>query len=139
VSVGEGETKEIEVHPGPLAPVTSVDVSARGGSRTLGWIVGGVGVAGVATGVVTGLMLASRRSTLESACPNKSCTSQSDVDLASSAKPLLAVNAAAWIAGGVGLGLGAFLILSGSRSRPAAALVPQASPNSAALSCVGTF
>ena len=102
-------------------------------------IVGAVGVAGVGTGIATGLMLVSKRSAAESACPTEVCSSQVDVDAASSGKTLLVANTVSWIVGGVGLGLGAYLVLSAPRHRTTAILVPSASPDGASLSCVGRF
>jgi hypothetical protein len=89
--------------------------------------------------VVTGLMLVNKKNSVESACPNKMCSSQSGVDDAAAGKTLMMVNTVGWIAGGVGLGVGAYLLLSAPRSRPAATWVPAASPQGASLSYVGTF
>ncbi len=142
IAVGEGESKQIEVHAGaidPNATETSAGVVVEPRSRTLGWLVGGLGVAGVGTGVVTGLMLVSKRNAAESACPNKMCASQADVDAATSGKTLLVANTVGWIVGGVGLGLGAYLVLSAPRHRTTAVLVPSATPDGASLSCVGRF
>jgi len=142
IAVGEGESKQIEVHAGAIDPnanETSPTIILEPRPRTLGWVVGGIGVAGVATGVVTGLMLVSKRSTAESTCPNKMCASQADVDAATSGKPLLVANTVGWIVGGVGLGLGAYLVLSAPLHRTTAILVPSASPDGASLSCVGRF
>ena len=142
IAVGEGEAKQIEVHAGaidPTATETTGGVVVEPRSRTLGWVVGGLGVAGVGTGVVTGLMLASKKSTIESTCPNKMCASQADVDAAASGKTLLVANTVGWIVGGVGLGLGAYLVLSAPHARTTALLVPAASPDGASLSCVGRF
>ena len=142
IAVGEGESKQVEVHAGAIDPnanETSSSIVVEPRPRTLGWVVGGIGVAGVGTGIVTGLMLVSKRSAAESACPNKMCTSQVDVDAASSGKTLLVANTVSWIVGGVGLGLGAYLVLSAPRHRTTAILVPSASPDGASLSCVGRF
>jgi hypothetical protein len=142
VDVAQGEEKQIEVHPGPVDP-NAADVGAgivaKPQPRTLGWVVGGVGVAGVGTAVVTGLLLVDKRSKAETSCPNRLCSSQADVDAAASSKTLLVVNTAAWIVGAVGLGVGAYLVLSPSGRRATAALVPAATSDGASLSCVGTF
>jgi hypothetical protein len=142
IEVAEGEEKQIEVHPGPIDPHAS-DVSAgivaKPRSRTLGWVIGGIGLAGVGTAAATGFLLVDKKSKVEAACPNKLCTSQDGVDQAASAKTLLVVNTTAWIVGAVGLGIGAYLVLSPSTSRSTTALVPAASSDGASLSCVGTF
>ena len=56
-----------------------------------------------------------------------------------SGKTLLVVNTAAWIVGGLGLGLGGYFLLSGSKSPTTAALAPRIGPEGASLSCVGSF
>jgi hypothetical protein len=142
IAVAEGEEKRLEVRPGAVDPAASTkgaEVSVRPPPRTLGWVVGGVGVAGVGVAVVTGSMLMSKKTSLETTCPNKMCADQAGVDSASSGKTLLVVNTVGWVVGGVGLGLGAYLLLSAPRSRATAALVPAAAPDGASLSCVGTF
>lgn len=138
VVLGEGEEKDLEVHAG----AANLVADPSGGSKTLqtfGWVSGGVGVAGVITGVVSGVMLASAKSTVEDNCVDKICTNQRGIDAASSGRTLLVVNTAAWVVGAAGIGLGAYFLLSSSPDRPSAAVVPFASPDGAALSCVGRF
>ena len=141
IAVAEGEEKQIEVHPGPIDPNAdaNVGVAVKPRPRTLGWVVGGIGLAGVGTAVATGVLLVDKRSKIEASCPDKVCSTQESVDLAASGKTLLVVNTVAWVVGAVGLGLGAYLVLSPSGSRTTTALVPAASSNGASLSCVGTF
>jgi hypothetical protein len=142
VEVAEGEEKQIDVHPGAIDPHASdarTELTAKPRPRTLGWVVGGIGVAGVGTAAVSGLMLVNQRSKVETLCPDKSCSTQQGVDAAAMGKTLLVVNTAGWVVGAVGLGLGAYLILSPSSSRVTTALVPAATPEGASLACVGTF
>jgi hypothetical protein len=142
VEVAEGEEKQIEVHPGPIdshAHEVHADIVAKPRPRTLGWVVGGIGVAGVGTAAVSGLMLVNQRSKVQTLCPEKSCTTQEGVDAAATGKTLLVVNTAGWIVGAVGVGLGAYLVLSPSSSKVTTALVPSASPDGASLACVGRF
>jgi hypothetical protein len=142
VDVAEGEEKQIDVHPGPIDPHANdsrAQLTAKPRPRTLGWVVGGIGVAGVGAAAVSGLMLVNQRSKVETLCPDKSCTTQEGVDAAAMGKTLLVVNTAGWIVGAVGLGLGAYLVLSPSSSRVTTALVPAASPEGASLACVGSF
>jgi hypothetical protein len=49
---------------------------------TLAYVAGGVGVAGLALGIVAGLTASSRNSTLQKECPGNVCppTAQSDID-----------------------------------------------------------
>jgi hypothetical protein len=142
VDVSEGEEKQLEVHPGPVDPHANdvhTDLVAKPRPRTLGWVVGGIGVAGVGAAAVSGLMLVNQRSKVETLCPDKSCTTQEGVDAAATGKTLLVVNTAAWVVGAVGLGLGAYLVLSPSSSKVTTALVPAATPQGGSLACVGSF
>ncbi|HEX9296458.1 MAG TPA: tetratricopeptide repeat protein [Polyangiaceae bacterium] len=140
VSVAVGESAQIDVHPGAVDPsANEKNVKLQPRPRTLGWIFGGIGVAGVGAATVTGLMLVNKKSTVETSCPDKTCTSQDGLDAVSSGKTLLVANTAAWIVGGVGLGLGAYFLLKPQRNPTTPALVPSVGPGVAALSCVGSF
>jgi hypothetical protein len=139
VVLAESEEKQIVVHPGPAELAADPRVGGETLPRTLGWVTGGIGVAGIGTGVVTGIMLANANSTVEANCTGKICTNQRGIDAASSGQTLLLVNAAAWIVGATGIGLGAYLLLSSSADRPTTAVVPSVTPDGAALSYVGRF
>jgi hypothetical protein len=142
IEVAEGQEKQIEVHAGPIDPNAAdanTVIVAKPRPRTLGWVVGGIGLAGVGTAVATGILLVDKKSKVETSCPNKVCLNQDGIDAAASGKTLLVVNTAAWIVGAVGLGVGGYLLLSPSSSRTTTALVPAATSDGASLSCVGTF
>lgn len=150
VRVGEGEQKRLEVHPGAIdrsattaAMVGDATVAHRSGNnwpRTLGWVLAGAGVAGVGTAAVSGVMLLDYKNTVETDCPNKSCLTQEGFDAANAARTLTAVNTAAWIAGGVGLGVGAYLLVATpSRDKGTTAIAPTVSRDGFAVFCRGTF
>jgi len=129
VRLGEAEQKQIEVRPG--AAVTTVPLEREEPAeapwrRTVGWTLTGVGLAGVGVAAVSGLMLIENKSTVEANCPNKACVNEEGLDAVAAGKTLTAVNTAGWIAGGVGLGAGIYLLLSGGRTR---ASVPQVAPS----------
>jgi tetratricopeptide (TPR) repeat protein len=142
ITIAEGERKELTVAPGALLPdPPAPDMAGDAGSgATLGWVIGGVGVAGIATGVVTGLMLPSRRDTVEEQCRDGSC-SQQGLDAASEGRTLLIANTAGWIVGIAGIGAGAWLIWTNSdddeKSTTAIAVQPQAA--GASVSYRGVF
>ena len=144
ISVAEGESKQIAVKMGAVDPVAAAKIAeqeARGGSsqRTAGWVVGGVGAAGLVTAGVSGLVLISKRNTVQNECDaNKSCSADG-LDAASAGKTLKAVNTIAWVVAGAGLGIGAYLVLSSSRSKPTAVLAPSLGPTSAGLDWMGSF
>jgi hypothetical protein len=138
--------------PAPMptpAPVEAkpADADARSGAssqKTIGFVVAGVGVVGVAVGAVTGLMAKSKIDDGKSVCPNDGgCASQSAVDAVDSGKSLGTVSTIAFAAGGVALVTGVVLVLT-SPSKPSASaarlrVVPAAGPSTAGLSLSGAF
>jgi tetratricopeptide (TPR) repeat protein len=141
VRLAEGEQKRLEVRPGAVdASVRDANRNATAWPRTTGWVMTGVGVAGVGTAIVSGIMLLDHKSTVEEDCPNKSCVTQDGLDAANAAKTLTTVNTAAWVAGGVGLGLGAYLLFStAARDKGKTAVVPSVGSEGFAVWCRGSF
>jgi hypothetical protein len=141
VRLGEGEQKQVQVHPGAVDPSSAAN--GRTGAtwpRTLGWVLAGAGVAAAGTAAVTGVMLLDYKSTVEADCPNKACVTQDGFDAAATARTLTTVNTAAWIAGGAGLGLGAYLLISTSpRDKARTAVAPSVSGDGFSVWCRGTF
>ncbi|MBI5534470.1 MAG: hypothetical protein HY898_17225 [Deltaproteobacteria bacterium] len=79
--------------------------------RTLAWVVGGIGVAGLAVGAVTGILTMSKKSTIDSECPDRQCTpdGRSAVD---SAQTTGLISTIGFGVGIVGLAGGAILYLT---------------------------
>ncbi|MBX3231465.1 MAG: hypothetical protein KIT84_24460 [Labilithrix sp.] len=125
----------------PPLPPPAPPPEPRGSSRrTLGFIVGGVGVAGLAVGTVTGLMAIGKASDAKDVCPTDGgCSSRSAVDAADSARTLGAVSTAGFIVGGVGLAAGAVLVFTAPSKRTGLHVAPNAGPNSAGLTVLGAF
>jgi hypothetical protein len=103
----------VNARPSLLEPVATPPTS-----RPSQWhlpaalIAGGVGVAGVATGVITGLMAGSRYSKAERECPGRACVEgSSGWDTVQSFRTLRTVSTVGYIVGGVGLAAGATLFL----------------------------
>lgn len=138
VSIGIGELSQIDVHPGAIDPAASAGAE-KTGARTLGWILGGVGIAGVGTAVVSGLMLMRTKNTVAAHCVDKVCNDAEGLDAVAKGKTLLVVNASSWVVGGLGLGLGAYFILSAPKSQATTALVPSFGSAGASLSYIGSF
>jgi hypothetical protein len=125
VVVAQGESKEVvlspgaSVAPGPAEsapqktapPPIPPPVDNGSGQRTLGWAVGGLGAAGIAVSLVTGAMVLGKKSTVDSECTSESCSSEG-ADAASSGRTLSTVSTAAFVVGAVGVGVGAYLLLS---------------------------
>jgi hypothetical protein len=85
---------------------------ASGGSNTLAYVAGGVGVAGLAAFATFGLMANSKFDDLEKACPNDQCPPdrQEDID---DGKQLQTFANVGLVVGIVGLGTGAALLVFG--------------------------
>lgn len=139
-------TQVPENPPPPPANVTEpppVDADKQGGSgqRTVGFIVGGIGLVGVAVGTVTGLMAIGRSNDAKAKCANDGrCADAAAVDSADSARTLGAVSTIGFIAGGVALGAGAVLVFTAPSSKKTGVrVVPNAGPSSAGLTVLGAF
>jgi hypothetical protein len=117
VVVTERETKRVRVSMGRKLPepVARTGDAPSGSGRTLGWIAGGVGVAGGVSAVVTGVLLSRDRQTVRDNCVGHECN-QTGLDAARRGKTLLVVNTASWATAVVGIGIGTVLVISGSGS-----------------------
>jgi hypothetical protein len=140
VSLAIGEQSQIDVRPGAIDPSAAEKGAPppKARSRTLGWVLGGIGVAGVGGAVASGLMLVRTKGTVDTNCHDKVCNAQG-LDAVATGKTLIIVNTASWIVGGLGLGAGAFFLLSGSKSQTTTALAPSVGTTGASLSFVGSF
>jgi hypothetical protein len=87
-----------------------------------------VGVAGLAAGVVTGLLALDRASTVKHHCTNDACDPQG-LDAASQGKWLAPTSTVAFIAGGVLVAGGAYLVFFGGSPSTGVALAPTVSPH----------
>lgn len=104
--------------------LVTVTKETSNGRRTVGFVLGGVGVAGVVAATVTGLMLLDAKSTADERCKPKCVNEAGEFDQTGSdavnrGETLLPVNAIAWGVAVVGLGVGTFLILTSSKSASA--------------------
>jgi hypothetical protein len=135
VDVAEGEQKAIEVLPGPAAgDVPKPGDDSRGTRRTLGFVAGGLGAAGVVVFAVSGALVLVKKSTVNQHCVRMVCDS-TGFQAAQSGQTLGVVSGASLIAGAVLLGAGAALVLtSGPDRKPATALLPAVGPGGASLS-----
>ncbi len=114
--------------PGPIVPASSSSpppslAPSHSSKRTVGFVIGGVGVAGLGVGAISGALMLSKKHALDGDCnPDKSCNA-AGVDAAHSAHTFQVVSNVGWIAGALALGTGAFLVLtSGSDERPSTSL-----------------
>jgi hypothetical protein len=134
VEVAVGEQREVALEAGNVqAPasgaVATPPVEAPGSSRrTAGWVLGGVGVAGVATSLVTGAMVLAKSSKVDDECVDKRCT-PAGLEAADSGRTLSLVSTVAAVAGAASLGLGIYFLVSddgGQKRRAALSASPRA-------------
>jgi hypothetical protein len=128
LTIGEGELVEREVSPGaPHASSPALGATGRSDprsdTRTLGWVLGGVGVLGIAAGSVTGIMVLDRKSVVDANCDSEKRCNQQGADAAESGRSLGTISAASLIVGGAALAAGAYFVLSSDGERPTTALI----------------
>jgi hypothetical protein len=145
VVLREAEAQAIEVQPGAQSSgnvVTEVttDRAPSSNQRTVGYVLGGVGLVGLAVGTVAGVMVLERKSTVDDNCNEAKRCNQEGFDAAESGRTLGVVTTAGLVVGALGLASGAYLILSSPKDEgPRTALVTRAAPSGAHLSLVHAF
>jgi hypothetical protein len=99
------------------------------GQRTAGFVVGGVGAAGILLGAITGLMTISKKSTITGTdhcnLTTKQCPTGVGTSDISSAQTTGTISTIGFIVGGVGLAGGAVLIFTSPKKTDTAALAPR--------------
>ena len=149
VSIGEAESPALALEPGatavaitpppPPPPPPPPRTPPRSG-RAVGFVIGSLGVASMAASGVTGVMTIQRKATVKTECPGQVCRSSAGLDAAAQDKTLSLVSTVTFATGLVGLGVGAYLVLSGgSKSTPAVALTTTITPDTTGLRLVGQF
>jgi len=118
--VGTGEHASLEVKLGTISTTTAqaakdtapqTSTSAAHPSHTAAYVAGSVGVAGVITGVIAGLIVLDKKSTVNSNCVGNICN-QAGVDASRSGKTFGVVTTVGLVAGALGLGTATYLFLS---------------------------
>jgi hypothetical protein len=128
LAVGVGMSVEVPaLHPGDQAgdaggpPPSEAEQTASGGSSTLGWVLGGVGLAAIGVGSVFGVQALSKQNKAEGECPTHATCSKDGEEYMKQA------NTAAWISnisigtGLVAVGVGTYLLLTSGSAPPKAA------------------
>jgi hypothetical protein len=154
VELAEGGSQSLAVAPGaPLpaepAPAPAAvsgapsDAKPSGGhdTRLIGWIAGGVGVAGLGVGLTTGLMALGKKSITDEQCSSRLqlCTAEGR-DAAAAGRTLAVVSTVGWVVGALGVGAGVYFILTSSpKSQTETALVTSVLPGGAGLRVVRSF
>jgi hypothetical protein len=117
VTVAEGTASTVEVRAGAPTEGAGGGIKASPSTRTAGWVMGGIGVAGVAVGSVAGILTLSHKGTVNDHCNagTKVCD-QTGYDAAQSGKTLGLITTTGLVAGALGIGIGGYLLLSGGSS-----------------------
>jgi hypothetical protein len=150
VKIVEAQASTLEVEAGaasraieaPPPPPTlpPPPPSALGSGRTIGIVIGSLGVASLAAAGVTGGMTIQRKSTVEQDCPDQRCRTMAGIDAASQGKTLSLVSTVTFVTGLVGVGVGAYLVIAGgSKSTPAVALATTITPDTTGVRLLGRF
>jgi hypothetical protein len=133
ISLSPGENKtlaipELEMQdkapaPAPETPrAQSREPRSDGSSqRTIGFVVGGAGLVGVAVGAIFGVEATSKDSDAKSHCRTTTLCDAEGVKLGKDAHDAATVSTIAFSVGGAALVLGAVLVFSAGKSEPAAA------------------
>ena len=150
LTVKEGESTTREIGAGARArtepekaPPRASSAPARGdGSaprRTAGFVIGGIGAAALATGLATGALALGKKATVEDECSatTRVCRSSAGVDAAKAGGTFGTLSTVSFALGVAGLGIGAYLVVSGGAGRRAAALSAHALPSGGSLSLSG--
>ncbi len=138
VTIGkENDTQSVNIPALTMAPRKANTL------RTVSYVVGGVGVAGLVVGGIFGGLAASAKSTLKTECPNNVCPAGQATDDLASAKGKATISTIGIAVGGAALATGVVLfIVSGKsepRDEPKAAFVPVFGPQGGGFSFNGSF
>lgn len=144
IELVQGEHRQLEIQFGSNTPhdrlllaaqseqhtTPGVDSTPRSSLATWGWAATGLGAVGLGTSLVTGLVALGKKSDLDAAC-HPGCP-QSSSDTLDSFRFNRTLSYASFVVGAAALGVGGYILLSGSResSHVSASL----SPSGAALS-----
>lgn len=102
--------------PSGAAPPQDAGSGSGGRNKILGWVLGGVGVGGLAVGTVYGVRAFKKRSESDDECPTDDTCSDEGVQLNNQAKTSAWISNIGFGVGILGVALGAYVLLSGNGS-----------------------
>lgn len=134
IVISEREIRALDVEPGAANALTAetpgtaipktAPVTPQRQPATLGYVLGGVGIAGFVTAAVAGALVLQKKGVVDEHCNAAKRCDAEGLRATKSGKTLGIVTTAGLITGAVGVGAGAYLILSaGSREAPLSASV----------------
>jgi hypothetical protein len=157
VSLAEGQAESLTLTveekaeakaPAPVAPVASdakpsapppTTPLSESSSPTAGYVVGGIGAASLVVSLITGAMVLGKKSTVESGCDGQKFCSDEAVDAGKSGKSLSTISTITFAVGVVGIGAGAYLILTHKPNGTSTALTTSVDPNGGSLRFLSRF
>jgi tetratricopeptide (TPR) repeat protein len=119
LDLAEGERRKVEVAPGPKEAdgITSdpgpTPEPPASSNKTLAYVLGGVGIAGVVVGGVAGVMTLQKKSIADDNCDDalKICTAEGK-DANDAGRTLGTISTVGFVVGALGLGAGAYFLLT---------------------------
>ena len=115
--IAPGEHKNVELN---VVAVAEPDAARSNPRRLAGIVVGGVGVASLGLGAVTGAMALSKHAELTKLCPDPSRCSKQGVSLAQQGQALSGVSTAGFAVGVAAVGAGVYLIVTSHEPKSSA-------------------
>lgn len=115
--------------PPPILPDADPAPPGMSGQAVAGWVVGGVGVAALLAGVVTGILVAVHAGTYDDHCDDRGVCDQEGLDAADAGRPLAIVSPVSFAVSGVAMGVAIPLLLTspdGAASSPRSPALPSA-------------
>jgi hypothetical protein len=133
VDVVPGTATASSRQPGPAA----IQLPARersGGTKTLGYVLGGIGLVGIAVGTVAGVIVLSKWNTNDEGCDDAAQTcSKRAGEARQSGEAIAPISTAGFVVGALGLGAGAYFILTSDANSETAIRV-RAAPGTSQIS-----
>lgn len=128
----------------PRATVAAPPMSRRSSLQSVGFVAGGVGLAGLGLGAVTGILAIGKKGDAATLCPDPTRCGGEGRDVAGTGHALAAVSTASFVMGAVGVAAGVTLVLLGRDRAPAPAAArvivnPLVLPGGAGLGASGSF
>jgi hypothetical protein len=114
--------------PGPASIAASGAQPDSSGRRTWAYTAGVVGIAGLATGAIAGLIAMNDKSAIDANCPNHLCNAEGESALSAGRTSSL-VSTIAFPVGAVGIGAAAILFLASPKGASAATTSPALRPS----------
>jgi hypothetical protein len=127
--------------PALATHVVTVTKETSNARRTAGLVIGGIGVVSLGVAAGTGVMILRYKAIADDRC-TPTCADASARSAVATGKTLVPINDVAWGAGIVGVGVGAFLLLTSRGSKPAAGIAwitPAIGPDGGGAAVGGRF